>query len=58
MLYNGHLEDRARGEALVRSLAALEQVLRSFGPDRGEVTKVAVATLLDGLTDADQAAEQ
>jgi hypothetical protein len=57
MLHNGHDTEDHRGEALVRSLAALEQVLRSFGPDRGEVTKVAVATLLDGLTDVDQAAE-
>ena len=49
---------RRRGEAFVRTLAELEKVLRSYGPDRGDATKVAVAVLLDGLTDADQAAEQ
>jgi hypothetical protein len=48
---------RRRGEALVRTLAELEKVLRSYGPDRGDATKIAVATLLDGLTNADQAAE-
>ena len=48
---------RRRGEAFVRTLAELEKVLRSYGPDRGDATKVAVAALLDGLTDADQAAE-
>jgi hypothetical protein len=58
-LYDGHDNEgiHARGEALVRSLAALERVLRSFGPDRGDATKIAVAALLDGLTDADQSAE-
>ena len=49
---------RHRGEAFVRTLAEMEKVLRSYGPDRGDATKIAVAVLLDGLTDADQAAEQ
>ena len=59
MLHDGHdIEGiRRRGEAFVRTLAELEKVLRSYGPDRGDATKVAVAVLLDGLTDADQAAE-
>ena len=59
MLHDGHdIEGiRRRGEAFVRTLAELEKVLRSYGPDRGDATKVAVAVLLDGLTDADPAAD-
>jgi hypothetical protein len=58
-LHNGHDFDviHTHGGALVRALAELERVLRSFGPDRGELTKVAIVTLLDGLSDADPAAE-
>ena len=59
MLHDGHdIEGiRRRGEAFVRTLAELEKVLRSYGSDRGDATKIAVAVLLDGLPDADPAAE-
>jgi hypothetical protein len=55
--HNGH--DFDTGEALARALAELERVLRSYpqGRDRRAVTLVAVDVLLDGIVDADPAAE-
>jgi hypothetical protein len=46
-----------RGEALFRAMSALEKVLRSYGHDRRAATLIAASVLLDGLPDADQAAE-
>jgi len=47
-----------RGEALFRAMSELEKVLRSYGRDRRVATLIAASVLLDGLPDADQAADQ
>jgi hypothetical protein len=46
-----------RGEAFFHAMSELEKVLRSYGRDRRVATLIAASVLLDGLPNADQAAE-
>jgi hypothetical protein len=58
-LHNGHDFDTTCGGALVRALAELEKVLRSYpqARDRRAATLIAVDVLLDEILDVDSTAD-